>query len=188
MRLTRAAPARPTSSRTWPIVRCSAPFTAARSGSGAFARLRGVLRRFATMADFLTLFRAGFFFAICLSLVSRTADARPRARGRPSSPDAARAARRSGSTGIMTLRNANSLRADKIGTARMIAQPRKSFMRSAYGINNTFPVVFRPSSAWCALAASFSGNSNSIRRPSLPAAIQPKRSLERCCSSARVAM
>src|SRR5262245_2919918 len=33
MRFTRAAPARPTSRRTWPTYRCVAPRTAARSGS-----------------------------------------------------------------------------------------------------------------------------------------------------------
>src|SRR3984957_19679884 len=80
MRLTRAAPARPTSSRTWPIVRRSAPFTAARSGSGTFGWLSGVLRRFAIVlrrlaivagrfaivAEDLTVFRACFFFSIFL--------------------------------------------------------------------------------------------------------------------------
>src|SRR6266404_6973901 len=68
MRFTRAAPARPTSSRTWPIVRRSAPLTASSSGSGAFGR---VLLRFAILAERLTFFRAGFFRAMCLSLIGR---------------------------------------------------------------------------------------------------------------------
>ena len=57
MRLTRAAPARPTSSWTWPIVRRSAPFTGARSGSGALGRLRRALRGFAILAEYLRSWR-----------------------------------------------------------------------------------------------------------------------------------
>src|SRR5258708_11923331 len=45
MRLTRAAPARPTSSWTWPMFRRSAPLTAASNGSTAFFRRGATLRR-----------------------------------------------------------------------------------------------------------------------------------------------
>ena len=59
-----APPACPTSSRTPPISRRSAPLTGAMSGSGVFDRRRTVWRVF-VVAAFLTFFRAAFFFARC---------------------------------------------------------------------------------------------------------------------------
>src|SRR5260370_765190 len=58
----------------------------------------------------------------------------------------------------------------------------------AQGIRRTLPVVLRPSNARCASAASFSGNSNSVRSRSLPSRIQPSTSPARWSSSARVAV
>ena len=66
MRLMRALPADPTSSRTCPTSRRWAPVTGARSGSeGArFAGFRTVFRRWAVIVDFLDFLRAAFFFAM----------------------------------------------------------------------------------------------------------------------------
>lgn len=55
------------------------------------------------------------------------------------------------------------------------------------GIRRIFPVVLRPSRARCASAASFNGNSNSIRSFSAPDSIQPRTSPARRSSSARSA-
>src|SRR5262245_48975866 len=55
------------------------------------------------------------------------------------------------------------------------------------GINNTFPVVLRPSSCRCASAASRSGNVFSILSFNSPDLIQLKRSPARQSSSSRVA-
>src|SRR5438105_5242070 len=64
IRLTRPAPARPTSRRTPPMSRRSAPLTAERSASRLFDWRGTVLRVFA--AAWLMVFRAAFFFfAIC---------------------------------------------------------------------------------------------------------------------------
>src|SRR6267142_4137911 len=52
MRLTRAAPARPTSSWTWPICRRSAPLMPARGGWEAFGRAREARCRFEATPDF----------------------------------------------------------------------------------------------------------------------------------------
>src|SRR5437667_3028165 len=68
MGLTAAVPPRPSSSRTCPMSRRSAPFTAARSGSRPAGRPRAALDRFAIVLAFLTRFRVGFFFVICLLL------------------------------------------------------------------------------------------------------------------------
>src|SRR5687767_15555176 len=57
-----------------------------------------------------------------------------------------------------------------------------------HGMSSTLPVVLRPSSARCASATSFNGNSNSIRSFSLPSRIQPSTSPARCTSSSRVAV
>jgi hypothetical protein len=55
-----------------------------------------------------------------------------------------------------------------------------------YGISSTFPVVWRPVSAWWAWAAWSSGRVRSIRTRSLSAAIQPSTSSARWSSSWRV--
>src|SRR5215813_13035896 len=60
MRLTRAAPARPTSSRTPPTTRLSAPFTLVNSGLAELERRAVVVRRART--EVLAVFPAGFFF------------------------------------------------------------------------------------------------------------------------------
>src|SRR5438874_9386355 len=65
MRLTRAAPARPTSSCTCPMFRRSAPFTAASSGSATFVRRDTVFRR---GGAFRACFREDFFLVIDDSL------------------------------------------------------------------------------------------------------------------------
>ena len=57
-----------------------------------------------------------------------------------------------------------------------------------YGISRIFPVVFRPSSARCACAASASAYSRSTRRASLPSRIQPSTSPARATSSSRERM
>src|SRR6266446_1906064 len=68
MRLTRAAPARPTSIRTLPTVRPAAPLTAATSESRVFVvgGRRAAVRPAAR--DFRGFVRAVFFFAIWLSV------------------------------------------------------------------------------------------------------------------------
>src|SRR6478672_7246524 len=70
MRLTRAAPARPTSNCTWPMLRRVAPLTGASNASTA-PRLGAALPRFRTtvrlalrVPPFLLFARAAFFLAI----------------------------------------------------------------------------------------------------------------------------
>ena len=55
-----------------------------------------------------------------------------------------------------------------------------------YGINNTFPVVSRASSARCASATSRNGTSRSMRNFNAPDAIQSNTSFARPSSSSRV--
>src|SRR5438045_472787 len=82
MRLTRAAPARPTSIRTLPTVRPTAPLTAATSESRVFVfgGRRAALRPAAE--DFLGFGRAVFFLAIGLSVDHLFITGSPRQRHR----------------------------------------------------------------------------------------------------------
>ena len=70
---------------------------------------------------------------------------------------------------------------------RVVARRRLEELRDVHGISRTLPVVRRPSSARWASAASFSGNSSSVRSLSLPSWIQPRTSPARSSNSARVA-
>src|SRR5438876_552022 len=70
---------------------------------------------------------------------------------------------------------------------RVVARCGLEQLRDGHGIRSTLPVVFRPSRARWASAASLRGNSNSVRSLSLPSRIQPSTSPARWRSSSRVA-
>src|SRR5437667_6108588 len=70
---------------------------------------------------------------------------------------------------------------------RVVARRSLEQLRDGHGIRSTLPVVFRPSRARWASAASLRGNSNSVRSLSLPSRIQPSTSPARWRSSSRVA-